>query len=80
MPASALSYTGLGVTRRFNPMVDSVANPQAFNTPTRQWVAAELHWSTGFETLIFESAEAARAKATALGCPFVDRVAARKRK
>lgn len=72
-----LTYTGLGVVRKFNPLIDSVSQPKAFNTPVSKWVSCELHWTTGFDNLIFESAEAAEAKAKALGIPFLDRNAAR---
>jgi len=42
-------------------------------------VSCELHWTTGFESLVMESAEAAKRKADAMGIPFIDRMAARKR-
>lgn len=77
---SELTYTGLGVTRRYNPLVDEVATPELFSTPATKWVCAELHWTTGFESLIFESTDAAKARADALGCRFLNRMPGNKRK
>jgi len=76
---TTLSYTGLGVVRRFNPQTEMVPSPELFDTPQAKWVSCELHWTTGFESLVMESAEAAKRKADAMGIPFIDRMAARKR-
>lgn len=76
---SKLTYTGLGIVRGYSAQKDMVPNPEAFNTPTTKWVCAELHWTTGFEPLVFESAAAAKSAADKLGIPFVDKMAARRR-